>query len=219
MLHVYDGEKTEFDMVVVVGRVGNNTMMFNGDLNQVVFSPYWNVPPSIIEKEINPAIARNPNYLAAKNMERVGNGIRQRPGPGNALGKVKFIFPNSFNMYFHDTPSKGFFNEDKRAFSHGCIRLSEPQKMAEWLLRNDPEWPKDRIVAAMNNTVEKNVRLKKAIPVFIIYYTAWVDNDGQINFRDDVYQHDAELMKKMFLSGGTNFIKVDNMKVSGPTQQ
>lgn len=199
MLHVYDGSKTEFDMVVVVGKVGNNTMMFNGDLNQVIFSPYWNVPASIIEKEINPAIARNPNYLARKNMERVGNGIRQRPGPGNALGKVKFIFPNSFNMYFHDTPSKGFFNEDKRAFSHGCIRLSEPQKMAEWLLRNDPEWPKEKIVAAMNNTVEKAVRLKKTVPVFIIYYTAWADSDGQISFRDDVYGHDAELMKKMFL--------------------
>ena len=85
MLHVYNGKDTVFNMRVVVGRVGNNTMMFNGDLNQVVFSPYWNVPPSIIEKEINPAIARNPNYLESKNMARVGNGIRQKPGPGNAL--------------------------------------------------------------------------------------------------------------------------------------
>ncbi|MFN8290542.1 MAG: L,D-transpeptidase family protein [Chitinophagaceae bacterium] len=215
ILHVFDGDKSVFDMIVVVGRVGNNTMMFNGDLNQVVFSPYWNVPPSIIEKEINPAIARNPNYLASKNMERTGNGIRQRPGPGNALGKVKFIFPNNFNMYFHDTPAKGFFNEDKRAFSHGCIRLSEPQKMAEWLLRNDPDWPKDKIVAAMNNTVEKSVRLKKPVPVFIIYYTAWVDNDGNMNFRDDVYKHDEELMKKMFLLGKTNLVRVDNMQVAG----
>ncbi|MBL0129866.1 MAG: L,D-transpeptidase family protein [Chitinophagaceae bacterium] len=198
MLHVYDGTKTVFDMVVVVGRVGNNTMMFNGDLNQVIFSPYWNVPASIIEKEINPSIARNPNYLAGKNMERVGSGIRQRPGPGNALGKVKFIFPNSFNMYFHDTPSKSLFGQDKRAFSHGCIRLSEPQKMAEWLLRNDAAWTKEKIVSAMNQTTEKAVKLKETVPVFIIYYTAWVDNDGQLNFRDDVYQHDLELMKKMF---------------------
>ncbi|MBL0273389.1 MAG: L,D-transpeptidase family protein [Chitinophagaceae bacterium] len=198
MLHVYDGTKTVFDMVVVVGRVGNNTMMFNGDLNQVIFSPYWNVPASIIEKEINPSIARNPNYLAGKNMERVGSGIRQRPGPGNALGKVKFIFPNSFNMYFHDTPSKSLFGQDKRAFSHGCIRLSEPQKMAEWLLRNDAAWTKEKIVSAMNQTTEKAVKLKETVPVFIIYYTAWVDNDGQLNFRDDVYQHDLDLMKKMF---------------------
>ncbi len=200
MLHVYDGDKTLFDMVVVVGKVGNNTMMFNGDLNQVIFSPYWNVPASIIKSEILPAIARNPNYLDRKNMERIGSGIRQRPGPGNALGKVKFIFPNSFNMYFHDTPSKSLFNEDKRAFSHGCIRLSQPQKMAEWLLRNDPEWNTEKIVAAMNKASERSVKLKDPVPVFVIYYTAWVDNDGRLNFRDDVYRHDAELVKKMFVA-------------------
>jgi L,D-transpeptidase YcbB len=200
MLHVYDGKKKEFDMVVVVGKVGNNTMMFNGDLNQIYFSPYWNVPQSIIKNEIMPAIARNPNYLAGKNMEKIGGGIRQKPGPGNALGKVKFIFPNSFNMYFHDTPSKSLFGRDKRAFSHGCIRLSEPQKMAEWLLRNDPEWNTEKIVSAMNQTTEKGVKLKQAIPVFIIYYTSWVDDQGQLNFRDDVYQHDNELIQKMFIT-------------------
>jgi L,D-transpeptidase YcbB len=200
MLHVYDGNKKVFDMVVVVGKVGNNTMMFNGDLNQIYFSPYWNVPQSIIKNEIMPAMSRNPNYLAGKNMEQIGGGIRQKPGPGNALGKVKFIFPNSFNMYFHDTPSKSLFGRDKRAFSHGCIRLSEPQKMAEWLLRNDPDWTTEKIVSAMNQTTEKGVRLKEAVPVFIIYYTAWVDDAGQLNFRDDVYQHDSELMEKMFTS-------------------
>lgn len=199
MLHVYDGKEELFDMVVVVGKVGNNTMMFNGDLNQIYFSPYWNVPQSIIKNEIMPAMARNPNYLASKNMEQVGGGIRQKPGPGNALGKVKFIFPNSFNMYFHDTPSKSLFGQDKRAFSHGCIRLSEPQKMAEWLLRNDPSWPKEKIVSAMNQTTEKGVKLKDAVPVFIIYYTAWVDNTGELNFRDDVYKHDVDLKAKMFL--------------------
>jgi murein L,D-transpeptidase YcbB/YkuD len=211
-----DGKKKVFDMIVVVGRVGNNTMMFNGELNQIVFSPYWNVPPSIIEKEIMPAIKRNPNYLASKNMEQIGGAIRQKPGPGNALGKVKFIFPNSFNMYFHDTPAKSFFTQDKRAFSHGCIRLSEPQKMAEWLLRNDPDWDTQKIVSAMNQTTERGVRLKEAVPVFIIYYTAWVDEDGQLNFRDDVYQHDKELVQKMFTTApDTKVIKVDNLKTSG----
>ncbi|MBI5857248.1 MAG: L,D-transpeptidase family protein [Sphingobacteriales bacterium] len=200
MLHVLDGKNKVFDMVVVVGQVGHNTMMFNGDLNQIIFSPYWNVPPSIVEKEILPAIKRNPNYLAKKNMERNGNYIRQKPGPGNALGKVKFIFPNSFNMYFHDTPAKSLFGQDKRAFSHGCVRLSEPQKMAEWLLRNDPAWPKEKIVSSMNRTYETSVKLKESIPVFIIYYTAWVDGDGLLNFRDDVYRHDKELTGKMFLS-------------------
>jgi murein L,D-transpeptidase YcbB/YkuD len=198
ILHVMDGKNKVFDMVVVVGQVGHNTMMFNGDLNQIVFSPYWNVPPSIIEKEIMPALKKNPNYLAKKNMERIGNYIRQKPGPGNSLGKVKFIFPNSFNMYFHDTPAKSLFGQDKRAFSHGCVRLSEPQKMAEWLLRNEPAWPKEKIVSAMNQTHETLVKLKEAIPVFIIYYTTWVDGDGLLNFRDDVYEHDKELMQKMF---------------------
>lgn len=216
MLHVFDGNTSVFDMVVVVGKVGNNTMMFNGDLSYLVFSPYWNVPQSIIKNEILPALARNPNYLEKKNMERNGSGIRQRPGPGNALGKVKFIFPNSFNMYFHDTPSKGFFNEDKRAFSHGCIRLSEPQKMAEWLLRNDAAWNREKIVAAMNRTSEQTVKLKEPVPVFIIYYTAWVDHEGNLNFRDDVYKHDAELSAKMFdYSPATSLVHVDNMKVAG----
>lgn len=217
MLHVMNGKEKVFDMVVVVGKVGNNTMMFNGDLNQIIFSPYWNVPMSIIKSEIEPAVKRNPNYLANKNMERVGNYIRQKPGPGNALGKVKFIFPNSFNMYFHDTPSKSLFGEDKRAFSHGCVRLSEPQKMAEWLLRNDNAWPKEKIVKAMNQTHETSVKLIEAIPVFIIYYTAWVDADGLLNFRDDVYKHDKELMQKMFSASAptsTNVIRVDNMNVS-----
>jgi len=198
MLHVYDGSKILFDMVVVVGKVGNNTMMFNGDLNQIYFSPYWNLPASIIKNEIVPAMKRDPGYLARKNMEQIGNGIRQKPGPGNALGKVKFIFPNSFNMYFHDTPSKSLFERDKRAFSHGCIRLSDPQKMAEWLLRNESEWTREKIVSAMNQKTEKGVRLRQAVPVFIIYYTAWVDDKGQLNFRDDVYKHDADLVKKMF---------------------
>jgi murein L,D-transpeptidase YcbB/YkuD len=200
ILHVLDGKNKVFDMVVVVGQVGHNTMMFNGELNQINFSPYWNVPSSIIKNEIMPAIQRNPNYLASKNMEQIGGGIRQRPGPGNALGKVKFIFPNNFNMYFHDTPAKSLFGRDKRAFSHGCVRLSEPQKMAEWLLRNYPEWTKEKIVSAMNQTTEKIVRLKDPVPVFIIYYTAWVDADGQVNFRDDVYEHDSELLKRMFVT-------------------
>ncbi len=216
MLHVYDGKKLLFDMVVVVGKVGNNTVMFNGDLNQIYFSPYWNIPESIIKNEIMPAIARNPNYLANKNMEKIGGNIRQKPGPGNALGKVKFIFPNSFNIYFHDTPSKSLFGQDKRAFSHGCIRLQEPQKMAEWLLRNDASWNTEKIVDAMNQTKQKLVILKDPVPVFIIYYTAWVDDDGELNFRDDIYNHDGELMKKMFLGPITiRTIQSDTIKIKG----
>jgi len=203
MLHVYENNQKAFDMVVVVGKEGHNTMMFNGDLNQVVFSPYWNVPPSIVEKEILPALARNPGYLEGQNMEQVGNdgdlpSIRQRPGPGNSLGKVKFLFPNSFNIYFHDTPSKSLFDRDMRAFSHGCIRLSDPFKMAKYLLRKQPEWTDEKIQAAMNAGEEKYVKLQKAVPVVITYYTAWVDENGLLNFRNDIYKHDEKLIGKMF---------------------
>src|SRR5690606_18277393 len=137
-MHVNENGERVFDMVVVVGKEGHNTMMFNGDLNQVVFSPHWNVPESIVRNEILPAMDNNPDYLASQNMEIVKNdgdypAIRQLPGPGNALGKVKFLFPNSFNIYFHDTPSKSLFERDKRAFSHGCIRLKEPEKFANYV--------------------------------------------------------------------------------------
>ena len=203
ILHMYDGGKKVFDMVVVVGKEGHNTMMFNGDLNLVVFSPYWNVPSSIVKSEILPAMNNNSNYLAKHNMEIVSSAgeipeIRQKPGGENALGQVKFLFPNSFNIYFHDTPSKSLFEKDKRAFSHGCIRLKEPEKMANYILRNQPEWTPEKIAEAMNSGEEKFVKVKDPIPVIITYYTAWADENGQLNFREDIYDHDSKLAKKMF---------------------
>jgi murein L,D-transpeptidase YcbB/YkuD len=203
VLHVYEGKQKAFDIDVVVGKEGHNTMMFNGDLNQVVFSPYWNVPPSIVAKEILPAIAKNSNYIAKENMEITGNDdglpvVRQKPGAGNALGKVKFLFPNSFNIYFHDTPAKSLFEKDKRAYSHGCIRLKEPEKFANYVLRNQPEWTPEKINEAMNSGEEKYVKVKDPIPVVITYYTAWVDENGRLNFREDIYGHDARLAEKMF---------------------
>jgi murein L,D-transpeptidase YcbB/YkuD len=203
VLHVYENKQKVFDMNIVVGKEGHTTTSFNGDLNQIVFSPYWNVPPSIVKNEILPKLASNPGYLDAQNMEQVGTEgglpkIRQRPGPNNSLGRVKFLFPNSLNIYFHDTNAKSLFSRDKRAFSHGCIRLAEPEKMAEYLLRNNPEWTSSRIYEAMDAGVEKYVKLKKAVPVVITYYTAWVDEAGRLNFRDDIYAHDRELAQKMF---------------------
>ena len=204
VMHVYEGKQKAFDIDVVVGKEGHNTMMFNGDLNQVVFSPYWNVPPSIVAKEILPAMEKNPNYIAKENMEITGNDdglpvVRQKPGAGNALGKVKFLFPNSFNIYFHDTPAKSLFNKDKRAYSHGCIRLREPEKLANYVLRNQPEWTPEKISEAMNSGDEKYVKVKDPIPVVITYYTAWVDENGRLNFREDIYGHDARLAEKMFI--------------------
>ncbi|WP_121354496.1 L,D-transpeptidase family protein [Flavisolibacter nicotianae] len=203
ILHVYEGKQKAFDMNVVVGKEGHNTVSFSGDLSTIVFSPYWNVPPSIVKKEILPKLQSDPGYLAAQNMEQVGTEgglpkIRQLPGDKNSLGRVKFLFPNSFNIYFHDTPAKSLFNQDKRAYSHGCIRLAEPEKMAEYLLRNNPEWTPDKIFEAMNQDHEQYVKLKKPVPVMITYYTAWVDENGLVNFRDDIYKHDADLAKRMF---------------------
>jgi L,D-transpeptidase YcbB len=203
VLHVFENNQKVFDMNVVVGKEGHNTMMFTGNLNQVVFSPYWNVPESIVEKEILPELEKNPNYLQEQNMEvkETVNGlpvIRQLPGEKNSLGKVKFLFPNSFDIYFHDTPAKSLFTKDKRAYSHGCIRLSDPEKMANYVLRGNPEWTPEKINEAMNAGEEKFVKLKNPIPVFISYYTAWVDESGQLNFREDIYGHDAHLAAKMF---------------------
>ena len=124
--------------------------------------------------------------------------IRQLPGKGNSLGRVKFLFPNSFNIYFHDTPSKGLFENDNRAASHGCIRLSDPVKMANYLLENAPEWTPEKIETAMNQTTEKWVQLKHSIPVIITYYTAWVDENKLLNFRNDIYKNDVEFAVKMF---------------------
>ena len=204
ILHVTDGGAKVFDMNVVVGKDGHNTMMFTGNLNQIVFSPYWNVPPSIVKDEILPKMASNPDYLASQNMEINGQdgdlpSIRQLPGEKNSLGRVKFLFPNSFNIYFHDTPAKSLFDKDKRAYSHGCIRLSDPAKMANYLLQNEAEWTPSRIEEAMNAGVEKYVKLKSAVPVLITYYTAWVDDAGLLHFADDIYDHDASLASKMFV--------------------
>ena len=207
VLHVYENKKRAWDMNVVVGKEGHNTTMFSGDLNQIVFSPYWNVPQSIVTKEILPKLASNPGYLASQNMEQIGTDedgvpkIRQLPGSENSLGRVKFLFPNSFNIYFHDTNAKSLFEKDKRAFSHGCIRLAEPEKMAQYLLRDQPEWTPEKIEDAMNSGQEKYVKLKNPVPVIITYYTAWVDDNGQLNFRDDIYSHDETLGSKMFIGG------------------
>ena len=128
-------------------------------------------------------------------MEWVGKSLRQKPGPANPLGKVKFLFPNSYNIYLHDTPSKGLFEQDKRTFSHGCIRVSRAKDLAKWLLRDYPEWTDEKITKAMNAGREQYFTLRETVPVFIAYFTAWVDRQGKINFRDDVYKRDDRLAK------------------------
>jgi murein L,D-transpeptidase YcbB/YkuD len=196
-LYAFDADTVHFAMNVVVGRDVHKTVLFAGDIRYIVFSPYWNVPPSILKSEILPGIRRDPNYLKRNNMEWAGNSVRQKPGPKNSLGLVKFLFPNSYNIYLHDTPAKSLFEKSSRAFSHGCIRLGEPEKLANYLLRDDPQWTEKKIYAAMHAGVEKYVTLKDPVPVYIGYMTAFVDNAGRVNFRDDVYKRDGALEKTL----------------------
>ncbi|MEO8763037.1 MAG: L,D-transpeptidase family protein [Ginsengibacter sp.] len=202
-LYVDSGKTILFQMDVVVGAEGHNTTMFSGNVSQVVFSPYWNIPPSIVKKEVVPGLRRDKNYLKKRDMEITGRegglpAVRQRPGAKNALGKVKFLFPNSFNIYMHDTPQKEFFNRSTRGLSHGCIRLSDPVKMADYLLQNSKIWTPENIVSAMNSGKEQFVELKPTVPVIITYYTSWVDNKGVLHFTDDMYGHDKQMSLKMF---------------------
>lgn len=215
-LHVFEEGKETWSMKVVVGAVATHTVIFNGDVSLIAFAPYWNVPTSIVRNEIVPAMRRNPDYLAAQNMELLKGGavvpassidwstytggysIRQKPGPKNSLGLVKFLFPNEYSIYLHDTPARGRFEPEKRAFSHGCIRLSEPAKLAEYLLRNDSTWTPKAIDKAMKGGKEQMVKLEPTMPVTIGYFTAWTDSRGRLNFRDDVYGHDARLAQELF---------------------
>lgn len=194
-LSAFDMDTLTLQMNVVVGKDVHKTVIFNGDIKYIVFSPYWNVPSSIMNSEILPAIRKNPNYLSKNNMEWSGNIIRQKPGPKNSLGLVKFLFPNSYNIYLHDSPAKSLFGAQSRAFSHGCIRLAEPKKLAVYLLKDDPLWNETKIQQAMTSGKEKYVTLKNPVPVYIGYMTAWVDNEGRLNFRNDIYKRDGELEK------------------------
>lgn len=197
-----DGEEA-FSSNVVVGKAASRTVVFSDELKYIVFAPYWNIPRSIVQNEILPAMQRSSGYLERNNMEVTGYSgglpvVRQRPGAGNALGRVKFIFPNSYNIYFHDTPAKSLFGRDQRAFSHGCIRVEKPFELASYLLRNREEWTDESIRDAMYSNKEKWVPLEKTLPVFLTYFTAWADDEGTVHFREDIYGHDKELAEHLF---------------------
>jgi L,D-transpeptidase YcbB len=207
-LHVYEAGMVIMSMEVVVGTAATRTVIFSDTLSQIVLSPTWTVPMSITRGEILPAIAKDPDYLRKKNMEIIGGSatnpiIRQKPGANNALGRVKFLFPNSYSIYMHDTPAKSLFTREQRAFSHGCIRLSRPVDLAEYLLRNDSNWTPEKIKQAMLGGRETFVRLKEKRPVTIGYFTSWVDPEGRLNFREDVYGHDARLATELFRDQGS----------------
>lgn len=183
---------------VVVGKTLNKTVVFSAPMKYIVFSPYWNVPTSIIQKEILPAIAKDPNYLATHDMEWNEGNVRQKPGVKNSLGLVKFLFPNSNAIYLHDTPSKYLFSREKRAFSHGCIRVAKPAELAYKIMEDNPNWNPEKIDQAMHSGKETWYALKNKIPVYIGYFTAWEDNDEILYFYDDVYNRDEALALLLF---------------------
>ena len=194
-LYIVEDGKISFVSPVVVGRAMTKTVIFSGMMSNIVFSPYWNVPPSIIKSEIKPGMARDKNYLQKKNLEWNNGAVRQLPGKNNSLGLVKFLFPNSSNIYLHDTPSKSLFERESRAFSHGCVRVAKPRELAIELLKVDPQWNPERIDKAMHAGKESWYTLKKKVPVYIGYFTAWVDREGNLNFYKDIYGRDESLIK------------------------
>ncbi|HMQ75458.1 MAG TPA: L,D-transpeptidase family protein [Flavobacteriales bacterium] len=202
-LHVFEGGREVWDMVVVVGKPATRTEVFSGNLSTVVLAPYWNIPQSILDKDVIPGMRRDPNYVKRLHLEVVSEHplqVRQKPGEFNSLGLAKFLFPNSYSIYMHDTPSKGLFERPDRAFSHGCVRLKEPAKLAAYLLRDRAEWTPEAIQAAMHGGAERAIPVTRPVPVHIVYLTAWVDGQGRLNFRDDVYGRDARLAAELFVN-------------------
>ncbi len=212
--------QTEFTTRVVVGTTKNQTPIFSDNIRHLVVNPYWNVPSSIIKGEIAPAVLANPGYTDAKNMDLLYNGtpvspwqvdwrqvsttnfpfrVRQRPGPGNSLGQIKFLFPNKHDVYLHDTPSKGLFSRSYRAFSHGCIRVEDPFAFADALMANEPNISRASL-EAMFGPNEKWVNPQTRIPVHLAYFTVRADADGSLRNYGDVYGHNEKLIAAMGLS-------------------
>jgi murein L,D-transpeptidase YcbB/YkuD len=197
-LDVIEGGKTAMTMRVIVGKDQSRTPAFSDKMSYIEVNPYWNIPESIANEEILPKLDSDPGYLAREGIERVdpsqvGSGLRQPPGPTNPLGQLKFMFPNDFNIYLHDTPAGHLFAKEERLFSHGCIRIEKPFELAVYLLRDDPKWSPEALQAAIDSGENKSISLSRPLPVHILYWTAWVDGDGTVELRRDVYGHDVRL--------------------------
>jgi len=217
LVAVADGAQ-RLSMRVIVGEAYQKTPVFSREMRYLEINPYWNVPHSITVAEYLPKIRRDPAYLAANHFqlladwrpdsavidpagvdwdavsaERFPGRLRQLPGPWNALGRIKFMFPNPFNVYLHDTPGRSLFNRRQRALSHGCIRLEKPLELAAFVLEGTPGWDLADIRAAVDGGLRQTVRPLKGCTVHLLYWTAWVDADGTVNFREDVYERDGVL--------------------------
>ncbi len=215
VLRAYDDQHhLQFSMKVVDGKVAGDhqTPVFTQTMKYLIFRPYWNVPVDIAKKELVPHMEANPGYLEAKNYEVITNKgvlqtsynvnevahgmvmVREKPGPRNSLGLVKFMFPNEYDIYLHSTPEVHLFERTVRDFSHGCVRVQEPDKLAAWVLEGQDDWTLEKVQEAMNNGEDnKQINLKKTLPVVMFYLTAMPGDDGQIHFFEDIYGYDADL--------------------------
>lgn len=214
-LDVIEHDRSVKTMRVVVGKPYQRTPLFQSTMTHLVLSPYWQIPRNIARREILPQLRQDPEYLAKHNMKVIdGQGaeahviepstidwsavtaenfpyrLRQEPGTKNALGRIKFKFPNRFNVYLHDTPARSLFAKPSRAFSHGCIRVEKPVELASYLLQNDPKWSQKRILATIARGVVRWINLAEPIPVHTVYRTVWADANGAVQFRPDIYRHD-----------------------------
>ncbi len=221
-LKVVDGEQTIHDTRVVVGLPYHRTPVFSHEITYLVLNPYWHVPPSIARNELLPKIQEDPGYLVANNYTLLSDWsagateidpltvdwqsvspdafhykIRQEPGDGNALGRVKFMLPNRFNVYLHDTAAKSLFTRDQRSFSHGCIRVMNPTELAALVLAGNLDWDLERINQTIDSGVRTVVSLAEPLPVHISYQTAWVNKDGSVHFRSDIYDRDVVLAEAL----------------------
>jgi len=218
-LDLIEGTDTLISMRAIVGKECRKTPVFNDQMTYIVFNPSWTVPPTILREDVVPQLLRGPEYLEKNNMKLLRNDgselayndidwskisidnfpylVRQNPGSGNALGRVKFMFPNADNVYIHDTPSRGYFARDDRAMSSGCVRVEKPFDLAVLLLSDNPDWLPTHIHDAMQQDNEEAVRLKNPVDVELIYLTAWTDGDDRIQFRKDVYQIDEMVLEAL----------------------
>jgi murein L,D-transpeptidase YcbB/YkuD len=220
LLEVVERERPVLTMRIVVGKPFTRTPIFHAAITSVLLNPAWNIPGSIARKELLPLIRKHPSYLAKHHITVLrGWGpqtkaldprsvnwttlsarhflyrLRQEPGPHNALGQVKFNLPNPFSVYLHDTPARELFTKSMRAFSHGCIRIEKPLELAEYLLRDSQQWTHERLLLAIEQGEQQTVTLPYPVPVYVGYWTAWVDRDQQVYFVRDLYGRDAALGK------------------------
>jgi len=227
-LNGFEDDKLAITMPVVVGKEFKPTPLFSDRMTYFVLNPSWNLPDSIVKEEVLPRLQTDPDYLTRNEIEVLppeGNEavdassiewmsvdsdnleyrFRQKPGDENSLGRIKFMFPNQFDVYLHDTPNEQLFKRTKRDFSHGCVRVSRPVDLAEWILKDSPDWTREKLAEKITDNVEQTgedlteetIKIPRPLPVYILYWTAWVQDDKTVSFRDDLYDEDKRLLRAM----------------------